>query len=720
MRAGVAVLQIEVPDRPRRRHAASAVPRYDPNLEDPLKRSFNPWLIVMLLILGIFVFNQFNTGAGSSEISLSTFRELVSDGRVAEMTIERNNGEIEGTLTGPTQVTIDGQTRTIERFTSTAIVTDGLLEELHERVPSVTVRNPPQWVGFLVTVLPIVILIAFFWFIFMRAQGGPSQMMQFGQSKAKTFGRENQVKTTFEDVAGHAEAKQELKEVVDFLKNPQKYLRIGAEIPKGMLLVGPPGTGKTLLARAVAGEAGVPYLTVSASEFMEMFVGVGASRVRNLFEEARKSSPAIIFIDELDSIGRRRGAGIGGGHDEREQTLNQILSEMDGFEKDTSVILLAATNRPDVLDSALLRPGRFDRQVTIGLPTKREREEILAVHVKKKPLGDDVDLGRLAEATPMFSGADLENLTNEAALVAARTNQQSIQWVDFNEALDRITLGLRRGSLMPSEEERRILAFHEAGHAIAFAAQKMLGQIRKVTIMPRGGAGGFMAPLSKEEMFYSVQRFEAQLVVAFGGRVAEKKITGTLSSGASNDLKQATLTAKQMILDLGMGDDEFVAWGSDQGPVFLGGEISRRKDFSEETARRLEEQVSALLERSYRACQELIEAHWPAVEAVGQALLRSETIDGRLIHEAYERSEQGQSVDDIVDWLVGEALREADEARADVPPQPQVETSGNTAEEPASDDHDTGGTDAEEPHEDEKEHRERSGAPAPRPVSDPG
>ena len=623
-----------------------------------MKRSFNPWLIVMLIILGIFVFNQFSAGTGSSEVNLTTFRELVSEGRVAELTIQRSNGDLEGVLTGPTQVTIDGQARTIERFTTTAIITDSLIEELQAQVPDVTVRNPPQWIGFLISVLPIVVLIAFFWFIFMRAQGGPNQVMQFGQSKAKTYGRENKVKTSFDDVAGHKEAKQELLEVVDFLKNPQKYLRIGAEIPKGMLLVGPPGTGKTLLARAVAGEAGVPFLTVSASEFMEMFVGVGASRVRNLFEEARKSSPAIIFIDELDSIGRRRGAGIGGGHDEREQTLNQILSEMDGFEKDTSVIIIAATNRPDILDPALLRPGRFDRQVTIGLPTQRERLEILKVHVRSKPVDSGVDLGRLAEATPMMSGADLENLTNEAALVAARSDRHTITWVDFNEALDRITLGLRRGSLVPSADERKILAYHEAGHAVAFAAQEELGQIRKVTIMPRGGAGGFMAPLAKEELFYSVQRFKAQLVVAFGGRVAEKRVTGTLSSGASNDLKQATETAKQMILDLGMGSEEYVAWGSDQGPIFLGGEISRRKDFSEETARELEEQVEALLKTSYGACEALIAEHWPAVEAVAEALLKRETIDGRLIHQAYEKSEAGESVEAIVDWLVGEASKE--------------------------------------------------------------
>jgi cell division protease FtsH len=389
---------------------------------------------------------------------------------------------------------------------------------------------------------------------------------------------------------------------------------------------------------------------------MEMFVGVGASRVRNLFEEARKSAPAIIFIDEIDSIGRRRGAGIGGGHDEREQTLNQILSEMDGFEKDTSVIIMAATNRPDILDPALLRPGRFDRQVTIGLPTQREREQILKVHVRNKPIAGDVDLHRLAEATPMFSGADLENLTNEAALIAARNNKQIISWSDFNEALDRIVLGLRRSSLVPTEGERKMLAYHEAGHAVAFALQPDLGEIRKVTIMPRGNAGGFMAPLSKEELFFSRERFLQQLIVAFGGRVAEKKLTGTISSGASNDLRQATELAKQMVFDLGMGGEEYVAWGSDSGPVFLGGEITRRKDFSEETARQLESQVHALLRHTYESAEQAISEHWEAVVAVAEALLLRETLDGPLVKAAVEKALAGQSAREITDWIVEESV----------------------------------------------------------------
>ena len=618
-----------------------------------MKRTFNPWFFVIAIILGVVIFNQFNARPAAGAISYSTFTELVRQEKVASVIIEDTS--IRGELKAETQVQENGQTTAIRSFQTTPVGDTNLIPLLEQHGVDFEGRVPSQWLNILISFLPIIILIGFFWFVFMRAQGGPSQVMQFGQSKAKTYGRENKVKTTFEDVAGHDEAKQELKEVVDFLKNPQKYLRIGAEIPKGMLLVGPPGTGKTLLARAVAGEAGVPFLTVSASEFMEMFVGVGASRVRNLFEEARKASPAIIFIDELDSIGRRRGAGIGGGHDEREQTLNQILSEMDGFEKDTSVIIIAATNRPDILDPALLRPGRFDRQVTIGLPTQREREQVLRVHVRNKPIAADVNLERLASATPMFSGADLENLTNEAALIAARTGKQIISWSDFNEALDRIVLGLRRGSLIPSDNERNILAFHEAGHAVAFAAQPDLGHIRKVTIMPRGGAGGFMAPLSKEEMFFSRERFQQQLVVAFGGRVAEKRLTGTISSGASNDLKQATDMAKQMVFDLGMGGEEFVAWGSDQGPVFLGGEISRRKDFSEETARELESEVNQILESAYTTTQNLINENWVAVEGVANALLARETVDGSLIEQAYRRAQEGDSAEEITRMIIAEA-----------------------------------------------------------------
>jgi cell division protease FtsH len=608
----------------------------------------------MLIILGVLVFNQFSTGGPTREISYTTFMNLVSDGHVESAVIDRNSGNIEGNLRTERQVEINGEPQTIRAFTTTTVISETLLQRLEDQGVNVRVRNPPQWIGFAMALLPILLLIGFFWFIFMRAQGGPSQVMQFGQSKAKTYGRENKVKTLFDDVAGHKEAKEELIEVVDFLKHPQKYLRIGAEIPKGVLLVGPPGTGKTLLARAVAGEAGVPFLTVSASEFMEMFVGVGASRVRNLFEEARKASPAIIFIDEIDSIGRRRGAGIGGGHDEREQTLNQILSEMDGFEQDTSVIIIAATNRPDILDPALLRPGRFDRQVTIGLPTQRERVDILRVHVRNKPIASDVDLERLAGATPMFSGADLENLTNEAALIAARTGKQIISWSDFNEALDRIVLGLRRSSLVPTEEERRILAYHESGHAIAFAAQPRLGKIRKVTIMPRGGAGGFMAPLAKEEMFFDQDRFVQQLVVAFGGRVAEKRVTGTISSGASNDLKQATSIAKQMVFDLGMGAKEYVAWGSDSGPVFLGGEISRRKDFSEETARELEEQVNTILGTAYERTEEIIDENWVAVTSVAEALLQHETIDGALVKKAFDQAQAGVSAEEITVTILEE------------------------------------------------------------------
>jgi cell division protease FtsH len=622
-----------------------------------LRRSFNPWLLVMVIILGFFIFQNLSTAGPGRNISYSEFLRLVEEGAVQSVTIQGRN--VQGELRTETQVLVDGSMETVRSFRTVTpdvgLPDTTLIPLLREQNVAIENRPPSPWGGIALAFLPIALLVAFFWFFFMRAQGGPNQVMQFGQSKAKTYGRENRVKTTFEDVAGHEEAKQELREVVDFLKSPQKYLRIGAEIPKGVLLVGPPGTGKTLLARAVAGEAGVPFLTVSASEFMEMFVGVGASRVRNLFEEARKSAPAIIFIDELDSIGRRRGAGIGGGHDEREQTLNQILSEMDGFEKDTSVIVVAATNRPDILDPALLRPGRFDRQVTIGLPTQKERLHILQVHIRNKPVADDVDLERLASATPMFSGADLENLTNEAALVAARSGKQIISWADFNEALDRIVLGLRRGSLVPSPEERRVTAYHEAGHAVAYVAQPDLGRARKVTIMPRGGAGGFMAPLSKERMYYDRELFRQQLAVAFAGRVAEKKLTGTISSGAASDLKQATDIAKQMVFDFGMGGEEYIAWGSDSGPVFLGGEISRRKDFSETTARQLEEEVDRILAETYEETQRLVDENWVAVTAVAEALLVQETLDGALIEAAFEKTQQGVSAEEITETILKEA-----------------------------------------------------------------
>jgi cell division protease FtsH len=641
-----------------------------------MKRSFNPWLLVMLIVLGIFIFSRFNVGGNPQNVSYTQFTEWVDDGQVASVNISRENGTIQGELKAPVQT--ENAERSIQNFSTTAVITDTLLTRLEGKDVNVRFSNSPQWIGFALSILPIIILIGFFWFVFMRAQGGPNQVMQFGQSRARTYGRENKVKTLFGDVAGHKEAKQELLEIVDFLKNPQKYHRIGAEIPKGVLLVGPPGTGKTLLARAVAGEAGVPFLTVSASEFMEMFVGVGASR---LFDEARKASPSIIFIDEIDSIGRRRGAGIGGGHDEREQTLNQILSEMDGFEKDTSVIVVAATNRPDVLDPALLRPGRFDRQVTIGLPTQSERKDILAVHVRNKPIADDVSLERMAEATPMFSGADLENLTNEAALIAARTGKQIISLIDFNEALDRIILGLRRGSLVPSEHERRILAYHEAGHAIAAVSQPLHSRLRKVTIMPRGDAGGYAAYLSKEQMVTNIDELRQRLISIYGGRIAEKKLTGTISSGAASDLKQATDLAKRMVFDLGMGKEEFVAWGSDSGPVFLGGEISRRKDFSENTARELEEEVLKILGQSYQATEVVINDHWVVLQGVAEALLQIETLDGELIHQAFDKAKEGMSAADITAWILSQskdveppAIPEApkvnEEARKREAPQP--------------------------------------------------
>lgn len=591
------------------------------------------------------------------QITYTEFKQLVEQRRVERVTMRGH--ELRGELHASRPLGTDRVESARFETRVPAIGDAELLSLLEAGEVAVAVEDDSVGVfgQLLLVMLPMALLVLLLLWLFRRTAsrvggqlGGRGELDRF----LDTSTRQAEVpKVRFSDVAGQENAKRDVSELVECLRNPEAFNEIGAEIPRGVLMMGPPGTGKTLMARALAGEAEVPFYSVSGSEFIEVYVGVGASRVRRLFEQAKRNAPSIVFIDELDSIGRTRGTGLGGGHDEREQTLNQILAEMDGFTGHEAVIVLAATNRPDVLDPALLRPGRFDRQVTIGLPTMREREDILKVHVRNKPVDEEVDLRRLAESTPMFSGADLENLTNEAALIAARANKHVISWTDFNEALDRITLGLRRGSLVPTEQERRLLAYHEAGHAVAFAAQSELGEIRKVTISPRGGAGGFMAPLSKEELFFNRECFNAQLIVAFGGRVAEKRITGTISSGASNDLKQATEMAKQMVLDLGMGGEEYVAWGSDAGPVFLGGEISRRKDFSEETARQLEEEVTAILKVAYERTHTLIDAHWPAVEAVARALLRVETVDGKLVAEAYRRAESGEDTEAIAEWIVG-------------------------------------------------------------------
>jgi len=612
-----------------------------------LPTRINPWSLVLVVILAYWLFTLFGSSNTRSNISYTDFLTYVEQGKVARVILQE--GRINGFFKAPERVRVGNSTETTDRFTVIALpsgYTDPQFTQLLRQNGVVIENRPPSiWPQLLYTLVPILVLIGFWWFFFMRAQGGAGQVMQFGQSRARLYGKEKRVNTTFKDVAGHTEAKRELMEVVDFLKNPQKYIAIGAEIPKGVLLVGPPGTGKTLLTRAVAGEAGVPFFSVSASEFMEMFVGVGASRVRTLFEEARRNAPAIIFIDELDSIGRKRGAGIGGGHDEREQTLNQILSEMDGFEKDSSVIVLAATNRPDILDPALLRPGRFDRQVVIGLPTLEERKEILQVHMRGKKFGPDVDIEALARLTPQFSGADLKNLVNEAALQAARENASEITQAHFQAALDKIMLGLERGTLKLSEQEKRAVAYHEAGHAIAGEVLPYADKTEKVSIVPRGMALGVRWSRPEERILMSKEHLEDSLAMTLAGRAAEELFVGTITTGAAGDFKQATALAKQMVLDWGMGDHfKNVAWGSNTGPIFLGEEIAKKQDHSEETSRLIDADIRAILDRAYERAKEVLAAHAEAVHKLAAELLEREVVQGERVREILAQTQAPEAI----------------------------------------------------------------------------
>ncbi|MBN2554123.1 MAG: ATP-dependent zinc metalloprotease FtsH, partial [Spirochaetales bacterium] len=472
-------------------------------------------------------------------------------------------------------------------------------------------------------------------------------MFNIGKSQAKLYQRKKE-STTFQDVAGIESAKRELQEIVEFLKNPKMFERTGAKNPKGVLLVGPPGAGKTLLARAVAGEAEVPFYSITGSDFMEMFVGVGASRVRNLFRDAKKNAPSIVFIDELDSIGRHRGAGLGGGHDEREQTLNQLLSEMDGFEPNQSTIVMAATNRPDILDPALLRPGRFDRRITVDLPTMKDREEILRIHARGKPLSKDVEMERAARSTPGFSGADLENLLNEAALIAARKKKSAVGMEDINEAFDKILLGLERSNMALTEEEKRTLAYHEGGHALLAVLLANTDPIHKVTIIPRARSMGVTQQLPERDKYiYGKEYLLDRIAVMMGGRAAEELKIGTVTSGAENDLKQATRLARKMVLDWGMSEKlQHRALGSQRQNVFLGEEIGQPREYSEATAREIDEEVAKILSRAYSRAVSALSEEEDALDRIAAALLEKEVLDGREVEQLAGRSktrEEGAS-----------------------------------------------------------------------------
>ena len=591
---------------------------------------FSKKLVLYLLIIAIAVF-AIDSLAGQNnnkaEMSYTGFVQQVQQKKVESVTITNDHG-IKGKLKNGTD------------FVSYAPSDDTLIKTLTDNGVEITAAPPEQpswWVSLLGSAIPIIILVVVFFFIMQQTQGGGGRVMNFGKSRAKMMGDGN-VKVKFNDVAGAEEAKQELTEVVEFLKDPGKFTSIGATIPKGVLLAGPPGTGKTLLAKAVAGEAGVPFFTISGSDFVEMFVGVGASRVRDLFGQAKKNAPCIIFIDDIDAVRRQRGAGLGGGHDEREQTLNQLLVEMDGFSANEGIITLAATNRPDILDPALLRPGRFDRQVVVGRPDLRGREAILKVHARNKPMADDVDLKTIAKKTPGFTGADLSNLLNEAALLAARLNKKIITMAELEEASEKVSMGPERRSHIVSEKDRKLTAYHESGHAIVAHLLPHANPVHKVTIIPRGYAGGYTMMLPKEEHDYKTKaQLLADIRVSLGGRIAEALVLGDISTGASGDLQTVTSTARSMVMRWGMSDTLGpIVFGEQQEQVFLGKNIGHERNFSEEVASKIDVEVHQIVDEAYRDVEKLLTDNMDFLHNMANALLEEETIDSTAVENLHK------------------------------------------------------------------------------------
>ena len=611
----------------------------------PKNTGRNILLIAILTVVMFGIFQRFNgTGGTEEELQYNEFLNALEAGEVAELTIQPENNVylITGRLADQeeqesfTSVVPYNSVDDLDQITDTARNQEGM---------SLTVapeEEPSPWTSMLVTFIPLLLIFFLFIFLMSRAQGGGGggKMMNFGKSKAKLHEKDKS-NVKFDDVAGADEEKAELVEVVDFLKDPRRFDRIGARIPKGVLLVGPPGTGKTLIARAVAGEAGVPFFSISGSDFVEMFVGVGASRVRDMFEQAKKAAPCIIFIDEIDAVGRQRGAGLGGGHDEREQTLNQMLVEMDGFEGNEGIIVIAATNRPDVLDPALLRPGRFDRQVVVGLPDVRGREQILKVHMRRVPLAPDIDAAIIARGTPGFSGADLANLVNEAALFAARGNKRVVSMVEFEKAKDKIMMGAERRSMVMTEAQKESTAYHEAGHAIIGRLVPEHDPVHKVTIIPRGRALGvtFFLP-EGDAISASRQKLESQISTLYGGRLAEEIIYGPehVSTGASNDIKVATNLARNMVTQWGFSEKLGpLLYAEEEGEVFLGRSVAKAKHMSDETARIIDQEVKALIERNYNRARQLLTDNMDILHAMKDALMKYETIDAPQIDDLMAR-----------------------------------------------------------------------------------
>lgn len=578
-------------------------------------------LIIMVIIWMFDLYGEKNSKP--ADISYTSFMQHVQQDEIKQVTIVDN--------------VISGKLKDGKEFSTVAPNDSKLVEKLEAKKVDIKAELPPQppwWMSILSSILPMLIIVGL-WFMLMNQGGaGGGKVMNFGKSRARRYDEEK-LKITFKDVAGAEEAKQELEEVVEFLKHPQKYNDLGAKIPKGVLLYGPPGTGKTLLAKAVAGEAGVPFFSISGSDFVEMFVGVGASRVRDLFDQAKKSAPCIVFIDEIDAVGRQRGAGLGGGHDEREQTLNQLLVEMDGFSANEGIIMIAATNRPDILDPALLRPGRFDRQIVVDRPDIKGRTEILKVHVKGKPVGPDVNLDVIAQRTPGFTGADLSNLVNEAALLTARKDKKAINMPEMEEAAERVIMGPERKSRVISDKEKRLTAYHEGGHTIVGMLLEHTDPVHKVTIIPRGRAGGYTLSLPKEDKYYATRsEMLDELKVLLGGRVAEALVLKEISSGASNDLQRATQLARQMICEYGMSENIGpVTFGHRQDQVFLGRDIARDKDYSEEVAAEIDKEVRSFMEDAYAATEKLLSDNIDKLHVIAKALMEKETLEEEEINQ---------------------------------------------------------------------------------------
>ncbi|WP_167554510.1 ATP-dependent zinc metalloprotease FtsH [Legionella israelensis] len=627
------------------------------------------WLIIAIVLVSVFS-NFGPRHAASEKIPYSQFLKEIDQGMVNSVTIEDNK-------------VIKGVTKNNKRFVTYIPMQDNaLLGDLLKNNVEVSGQEKQQesfLLHLFINWFPMLLLIGV-WIFFMRQMqgGGGRGAMSFGRSRARLLG-EDQVKVTFSDVAGVEEAKEEVKELVDFLRDPSKFQNLGGRIPRGVLLVGPPGTGKTLLARAVAGEAKVPFFTISGSDFVEMFVGVGASRVRDMFEQAKKHAPCIIFIDEIDAVGRHRGAGLGGGHDEREQTLNQLLVEMDGFEGNEGVIVVSATNRPDVLDPALLRPGRFDRQVVVPLPDIRGREQILKVHLRKVPIESDVDVLPIARGTPGFSGADLANLVNEAALFAARANKRKVSMIELDKAKDKIMMGAERRSMVMDDNEKKLTAYHEAGHAIVGLLVPEHDPVYKVTIIPRGRALGVTMFLPEQDRYsHSKRRLESQLSSLFGGRIAEELIFGpeSVTTGASNDITRATEIARKMVTHWGLSKLGPLTFGEEEGEVFLGRPVSQHKEVSDSTAQQIDEEVREIISRNYRRAKEILTENIEKLHMMAEGLIKYETIDIKQIQDIMD----GKHPSPPPDW---EAARKLDKDDSDYNASVS-DVSGGSAEDPAS------------------------------------